>query len=44
MITARNKDQSFQDTLDAKVLRVKLKSITFHTISHRFRICNVVRV
>ena len=38
MITARSKDQSFQDTSDAKVLRAKRKSIAFHTISHRFRI------
>ena len=42
MITARSKDQSFKDTSDAKVLRAKRKSIAFHTISHRFRICNVV--
>ena len=44
MITARSKDQSFIDTSDAKVLRAKQKSIVFHTISHRFRIFNVVRV
>ena len=44
MITARSKDQNFEDTSDAKVLRAKRKSIVFHTISHRFRICNVVRV
>ena len=41
MITARSKDQSFKNTSDAKVLRAKRKSIAFHTISHRFRICNV---
>ena len=44
MIAGRSKDQSFQDTSDAKVLGAKQKSIAFHTISHRFRMCNVVRV
>ena len=31
MITARSKDQSFQDTSDAKVLRAKSRFILFHT-------------